>query len=147
MDTTLLRQISILSIFFGLILGLSTLIPYVNVISFIFLIFFVAPSVLWLLIKYNCITLDTTKGSIIVGALSGFISYMAFSVIYIPCSIILIKIFHITTNYGIAMILNNANLFLLIVISLFLGVFSATLNAFTGFLTYYVIELLNSIKK
>jgi len=147
MDTTLLRQISILSAFLGFILGFTTLLPYINIVSFLFLIFVVGPVVLWLLLKYDCISLNTLKGSIVIGALSGFISYIAFSVIYIPCSIILLKIFHVATNYGIAMILNNANLFILIVISMFLGILSATLNAFTGFLSYYILELLNSIKK
>ena len=43
--------------------------------------------------------------------------------------------------------LENANFFILVVISLFLGVLSATVNAFTGFLTFYVIDLVNSMRK
>lgn len=50
------------------------------------------------------------------------------------------KFFHIASNYGIGLMLNDANAFILIVLSIFMGVLSATVNAFTGFLTFYVID-------
>ena len=143
----LLRQITILSIFFGLLLGLVTLIPYAGAISFIFLLCFVAPLVIWILIKYGCISLSSVKDSVIVGAIAGFVSYMGFSIIYVPISVLLMKFFQIAANYGVGLMLQNANLFILIVISLFLGVLGATINAFTGFLTFYVIDLVNSMRK
>ena len=143
----LLRQITILSIFFGLLLGLVTLIPYAGAISFVFLLCFVAPLVIWILIKYGCISLSSVKDSVIVGAIAGFVSYMGFSIIYVPISVLLMKFFQIAANYGVGLMLQNANLFILIVISLFLGVLGATINAFTGFLTFYVIDLVNSMRK
>ena len=130
----LLRQISVLSIFFGALLGAITLIPYVGI-------------VIWILVKYNCLSLSSIKDSVIVGALAGFVSYMGFSIIYVPISVILMKFFHIAANYGVGLMLENANFFILVVISLFLGVLSATVNAFTGFLTFYVIDLVNSMRK
>lgn len=143
----LLRQISVLSIFFGALLGALTLIPYVGTLSFIFLICFISPIVIWILVKYNCLSLSSIKDSVIVGALAGFVSYMGFSIIYVPISVILMKFFHIAANYGVGLMLENANFFILVVISLFLGVSSATVNAFTGFLTFYVIDLVNSMRK
>lgn len=143
----LLRQISVLSIFFGALLGTLTLIPYVGTLSFIFLICFISPIVIWILVKYNCLSLSSIKDSVIVGALAGFVSYMGFSIIYVPISVILMKFFHIAANYGVGLMLENANFFILVVISLFLGVLSATVNAFTGFLTFYVIDLVNSMRK
>lgn len=143
----LLRQISVLSIFFGALLGAITLIPYVGILSFIFLICFISPIVIWILVKYNCLSLSSIKDSVIVGALAGFVSYMGFSIIYVPISVILMKFFHIAANYGVGLMLENANFFILVVISLFLGVLSATVNAFTGFLTFYVIDLVNSMRK
>ena len=139
----LLRQISVLSIFFGALLGAITLIPYVGTLSFIFLICFISPIVIWILVKYNCLSLSSIKDS----ALAGFVSYMGFSIIYVPISVILMKFFHIAANYGVGLMLENANFFILVVISLFLGVLSATVNAFTGFLTFYVIDLVNSMRK
>ena len=142
-NLTLLRQISILSTFFGSILGTVTLIPYIGIFSFIFLICFIAPLVIWILIKYDCLSLSSIKDSIITGAIAGFISYLGFSIIYIPISIVLMKFFNLTSNYGIGLMLANASFFILTVISIFMGVLSATVNAFTGFLTFYVIELIN----
>ena len=143
----LLKQISILSVFFGAILGALTLIPYVGVVSFIFLICFIAPLVIWLLVKYNCLSLDSIKDGIIVGAISGFVAYISFSIIYVPISVILMKLFHIAANQGVGFMLENASFFLLVVISIFMGVLGATINAFTGFLSFYVIDFINSLEK
>lgn len=143
----LLRQISILSIFFGALSGAVTLIPYVGTVSFIFLICFIAPLVIWLLVKYNCLSLSSIQDSIITGAISGFISYLGFSIIYVPISVILMKFFHIAANYGVGLMLQNATFFILCAVSLFLAVVSATVNAFTGFLTFYVLEIIKSVHK
>ena len=146
-DYILLRQIAILSIFFGFLLGVVTLIPYAGAISFVFLLCFVAPLVIWILIKYGCLSLSSIKDSVIAGAISGFISYLGFSIIYVPISVILMKYFHIAANYGVGLMLGNASFFILVVISLFMGVLSATINAFTGFLTFSVLDFLNSLNK
>ena len=143
----LLRQISVLSLFFGLLLAVITLVPYIGTLSFIFLICFIAPLVIWILVKYNCLSLTSIKDSVIVGAIAGFVAYMGFSVIYVPVSVVLMKFFHLAANYGVGLMLQNANFFLLVVISMFLGVLVATVNAFTGFLTFCVMDMINSIHK
>lgn len=146
-DLLLVRNISVLSLFFGAVLGLVTLIPFIGTMSLIFLICFIAPLVIWLLIKYNCLSIGSIKESIVIGAIAGFISYLAFSIVYIPVSFILMKFFNISSNYGVGIAILNSNFFLLIVLSVFMGVLSATVNAFTGFLTFYMIELINSCNK
>lgn len=143
----LLRQISVLSVFFGAVLGFITLIPFVNSISFIFLITCMAPLVIYLLIKYNCLTLTSIKESIVIGAIAGFVAFLSFSAIYIPISILLIKVVKYVPNYGLALLFNNSGFFILLVVSLFMGVLSATVNAFTGFITFSVLELISSIGK
>lgn len=143
----LLKQIAILSTFFGAVLGAITLIPYLGVISFVFLISLIAPLVIWLLVKYNCLSLSSTKDSVIVGAIAGFVAYLGFSIIYVPISVLLMKVFHLAANVGVGFMLGNATFFLLVVISLFMGVLGATINAFTGFLTFYVLDFINSIEK
>ncbi len=139
---TLLRQISVLSLFFGAILGVVTLIPFVGTYSLMFLFCFIAPLVVWILVKYNCLSLSSVKESVIVGAIAGAIAYLGFSIIYIPISVILMKFFNLSANYGIGLTLMNANSFILVVLSLFMSVLSATVNAFTGFLTFYVLEVI-----
>ncbi len=143
----LLKQIAILSAFFGAVLGALTLIPYLGVISFVFLICFISPLVIWILVKYNCLSLSSIKDSVITGAISGFIAYMGFSIIYVPISVILMKLFHISANIGVGYMLGNASFFLLLILSLFMGILGATVNAFTGFLTFYVLDFINSIEK
>lgn len=143
----LLKQIAILSAFFGAVLGALTLIPYLGVISFVFLICFISPLVIWILVKYDCLSLSSIKDSVITGAISGFIAYMGFSIIYVPISVILMKLFHISANIGVGYMLGNASFFLLLILSLFMGVLGATVNAFTGFLTFYVLDFINSIEK
>lgn len=143
----LLKQIAILSAFFGAVLGALTLIPYLGVISFVFLTCFISPLVIWILVKYNCLSLSSIKDSVITGAISGFVAYMGFSIIYVPISVILMKLFHISANIGVGYMLGNASFFLLLVLSLFMGVLGATVNAFTGFLTFYVLDFINSIEK
>lgn len=143
----LLKQIAILSAFFGAVLGALTLIPYLGVISFVFLICFISPLVIWILVKYNYLSLSSIKDSVITGAISGFIAYMGFSIIYVPISVILMKLFHISANIGVGYMLGNASFFLLLILSLFMGVLGATVNAFTGFLTFYVLDFINSIEK
>ena len=147
LNILLLRQISVLSMFFGMIAGFLTLIPFIGMFSFLFLICFVAPLVIWLLIKYGCISLSSVNDGIIIGAISGFVAYLSFSIIFIPISFILMKLFHFAANYGVGMIVNNAGFFILFITSIFIGVIGATINAFTGFITFYVIEFINSIKK
>ncbi len=146
-DFILVKRISILSVFFGAILGFITLIPFIGTYSLVFLLCFIAPLVIWTLVKYNCLSLSSVKQSVVVGALAGFVSYMGFSIIYIPISVILMKFFNLSANYGIGLTLMNANFFILVVLSLFMGVLGATVNAFTGFLTFYVLELINSVRK
>jgi len=143
----LLKQISVLSALFGAMSGFVTLFPFLGIISFIFVLCLIAPIVVWLLIKYNCIAESSAQDGILIGAIAGFVGYLAFSIIYVPVSIIIIKIFNYSANVGVGILLNNANLFLLLITSIFLGVVGATLNAFTGFLTFYVIEFVNSLKK
>lgn len=140
-DFILLKRISILSTFFGAILGFVTLIPFIGTFSLVFLFCFIAPLVIWTLIKYNCLSLSSIKESVIVGAIAGAVAYLGFSIIYIPISVVLMKFFNLSANYGIGITLMNANFFILAVLSLFMSVLSATINAFTGFLTFYIIEL------
>ena len=147
MEYTLLRQITILSLFFGALLGIITLIPFINTFSLTFLICFIAPLIIYILIKYNCLSLNSVKESVVIGAIIGFISFLAFCTIYLPISFLLIKLFKFSANYGMGLIISNANFFILTVISIFMAVLAATINAFSGFLTFYIIELLNSINK
>ena len=63
-----------------------------------------------------------------------------------PLVVILLKVFKYYVNYGVALALNNSSLWIIILVTVFMGVLSATINAFTGFLTYYIAGFIENIK-
>lgn len=143
----LIKQIAILSAFFGAAAGILTIIPYIGIMSFVFVMCFMAPVVIWLLIKYGCITLDSVQKGIITGAFAGFVAFMAFSVFYVPISYLLMKFFTFSANYGVGLLFRHSNFFLIMVIAVFMSTLSMTINAFSGFVTYCIIDFLKSIRK
>ena len=54
--------------------------------------------------------------------------------------------FQIYTNYGISTAIGNSSFGIIFLFVIFMAVLSATVNAFSGFLTYYGIELYHSLK-
>ena len=145
MNLSLIKLIALISTFLGLILGFLTAVPYIGGVAFFVLICFSALIALTLLIKMNVLTLESVQESATIGAIIGFISFIAFSIIYMPLVLILLKVFKYYTNYGVALALNNSSFWLIIVISLFMAILSATVNAFMGFIVYYVSELLKNM--
>ena len=147
MNTKLLKQICIFSLLLGGVLGLVTLIPFINQISFCILMCFAAVCVMLFMVKLELLEMQSVRESVVLGAIIGFIAFLGFSVIYIPITIFLAKIFNVYTNYGIAVSLSNASFGLTLVMVLFMGVLSATVNAFSGFLTYYGIDFYKALYK
>ena len=87
--------------------------------------------------KLEMLSVKSVQESAVLGAIIGFISFIGFSVLYIPLIIALAKFFQIYPNYGVSMALSNASFGLIIVLVIFMAVLCATINAFSGFLTYY----------
>lgn len=141
MNISLLKLIFIISVILGVIFGLLTLLPYVGIFAFLILITLTSTIVMGILIKNKILQLDSIPESAAIGAIIGFISFAAFSVVYMPFVLVLLKVFKYYTNYGVALALNNSNIFVIIVISTFLAILSAVINAFTGFVFYYVTNL------
>ncbi|MBR6099495.1 hypothetical protein IKP85_07085 [bacterium] len=140
MNVSLLKVITMLSCFIGAVCGFIALLPYIGGFAFFTLMCLASVIVMIFLMKLRVLNLESVPESITIGGIIGFVSYLAFSIIYIPCTVILIRFFKYATNYGIALTLGHSNLFVIITISLFLAILSATINAFTGFLIYYIAE-------
>lgn len=145
-NMSLLKVIILMSTLLGLIVGLLSPVPYLGAAAFIVLLCFSAPIVLGMLLRIRVLRIDNISESALLGAIVGFISYLAFSVIYMPIVMILYKAFNYYVNYGITLVLNNTNLFVIVMVSIFMGILSASINAFSGFLTYYTAEALKNIK-
>ena len=142
---SLLKVILLMSTLLGLILGLISPIPYIGGLAFFVLLCFSAPIVLGMLLNIGVLKIDNISESAVLGGLVGFVSYLAFSVVYMPIVLILYKVFNHYVNYGVTLALTNANLFVIVVVSIFMGILSASINAFGGFLTYYLAEVFKNM--
>lgn len=146
MDKELLKQIIILSALFGGVLGILATIPFIGQLAFFVVMCLVSAIIIVFLSKLGFLEICEVKESVVLGSIIGFISFMGFCVAYMPITVILAKVFHFYSNYGAAMMIGNASLGMLLVLAVFMGVLSATVNAFTGFVTYYIMEFLKSTK-
>ncbi len=153
----LLKQIAILSAIAGGALAVVSIIPYINVFSFTILMLFLSGGVLYYMKRNNMIGIfDLREGSIF-GAVVGFVSFIAFSVVFVPLDIILsllTKGFHallsfipVHTSFLLYFFNNFGGFIVLIMLIIFVGLLSALMNAFTGLVTAYVYEALSGIKK
>lgn len=147
MNKTILKQISLLSIFLGAALGVITIIPFIGEIAFWTLMCLSAAAVILFMIKLEMLEIKSVQESAVLGAIIGFIAFIGFSIFYIPLIIILAKVFQIYPNYGVSMALSNASTGLIILLVMFMGVLCATINAFSGFLTYYGVDFYKMLNK
>ena len=145
MNKAILKIIVLLSMFLGVVSGLLTIIPFIGEIIFWLLLTVSAVVVILFMTKMKLLDIKTTKQSVVVGAIIGFISFLAFSVVYIPAVIALAKFMNYISNPGVAMFLTHSSLGILVMLAIFMGVLSATLNSFSGFLTYYLVEFSKSL--
>lgn len=147
MNQIVLKQTAILSAIIGLILGVLTLIPFVRGFSFLTLILCVSAIVIVYMKKNDLIGIIDIREGAILGAIIGFISFVAFSVIFVPIAALLGSIFKTYYLGWLAMLLRASGFFVLIMLVGFMGILSALMNSFSGLVTAYVYEILSGMKK
>lgn len=145
MNKFIVTNIIILSLVLGIILGLLAPTPYVGAIMLFVALLLAAPLVIVYLIMDGKFDLTTTKDSIITGALIGFCVNLTFSGTYCILIAILAKGFQYTTNFFLTAMVTNSPIWLIALFIIFIGVLCATTNAFSGFMTYYIINLIRDI--
>lgn len=148
MNLLLLKQISILSLFAGAILGLITVIPYVSLFSFLILVLFLSAFIIAYLKQNDLIGIISIREGCIFGAVIGFVSFIAFSITYTPISMLLGWIFPVYSQGFLRFFLTNFGSFIvLILLMILMGGISALFNGFTGLVTAWVYELISGVKK
>lgn len=147
MNPLLLKQTAILSAILGGILGVLTLIPFVRNFSFTLLILCIAAVIIVYMKKNDMLGIIDVKEGAILGAVIGFVSFIAFSIVFIPLVSLVGLIFKHYYTFGIPYLLNSSGFFVLIMLIVFLGVLSALMNAFAGLATAYIYEILSGLKK
>jgi len=148
MNLLLIKQISVLSALAGAAAGIICLIPFIR--GFVFLAMFLglAAFVLVFMKQKNMIGILDYKESAIYGAISGFVSFIAFSVVYIPVSSLLGLIFKsIYFGFMKGFFTSFISFVVLIMLVFFVAILAALMNAFAGVVTAYVYELLSGFKK
>lgn len=145
MDRIIVKNIIILSLVLGAILGLLAPIPYVGTVMLICSLLLASPIVMVYMIMDNKLELTTTKDSIITGALVGFVVNISFSIAYAVVMAIMAKFFGYSSNFFLTAMIVNSPIWLLGVFIVFIGVLCATTNSFSGFATYYIINFIRDM--
>ncbi len=140
MNKLTVRNIIILSALLGVVLAFVSLIPVVVKLAVFILMTCACLPVIILLRKYGFDTMTSVKESLITGALSGFISYMAFSLVFLPLVFVISYFFPIGYLGGFVLILHNITVGLLVMFTIFISSVSVIFNAFSSLLYYYVIS-------
>ena len=149
MNLLILKQLAILSAFAGAILGFITVIPYVSSISFFTLILFLSAFILVYLKQNDLIGIISIKEGCIFGAVIGFVSFLAFSVIFTPISMLVGWLVPSYTQGFMRFFLTGGLLSTVVMVMLliFMAGISALFNGFSGLITAYVYELITGVKK
>lgn len=148
MNLLLLKQLSILSVFAGAILGLITIIPYVSAFSFLLLILFLSAFVLVYLKQNDLIGIISIREGCIFGAVIGFVSFIAFSVVYTPISMLLGWLIPSYSQGFLRFFMTSFGSFVvMILLMILMAGISALFNGFAGLVTAWVYELISGVKK
>ena len=148
MNLLLLKQLAILSAFAGAVLGFVTVIPYISMISFLILILCLSAFVLTYLKQNDLIGLISIREGCIFGAVIGFVSFIAFSIIYTPISMILGWLIPAYTQGFLRFFMTSFGSFVvMILLMILMAGISALFNGFAGLVTAWVYELISGIKK
>ena len=139
----ILKQVCVLGGLLGLVLGLITIIPLINGLSFLALMLFAAPVVLVYMKKLEMIGILDIKQGCIYGAIIGFVSFIGFSISFLPLATILALIFKGTFYSGIK-VLFTSGVFVLVTMVLFVAILSALFNGFSGAITTYIYSQIES---
>ncbi len=148
MNLLLLKQLSILSAFAGVILGLVTIVPYLSLFSFLILVSCLSAFVLVYLKQNELIGLISIREGCIFGAVIGFVSFIAFSIVYAPISMLLGWLIPAYTQGFLRFFMTSfGSVVVMILLMILMAGISAMFNGFTGLVTVYVYELITGIKK
>ena len=145
MDKFVIKNLIVVSLLLGCIFALFAPIPYVGMLALFGNMLFAAPIVMLYLIMDGKLEINSAKDSIIYGAICGLSTNLTFSGIFSIILIIMLSIFNIASNFFLSAVVVNAPLWLLLICIIFIGTLCATLNAFSGFATYYVIEFIRDV--
>lgn len=138
-DKTLLKTVCFSSFITGAVLGILPLIPAFMIWAAVILMFSVSPFIIIYLKKLNILNTEEANKVITVSAIAGAFAVFGFCTIYLPVALILNLIFKIQSFLWVKVAFINFGF--MIPMILFTALLSALLNAFSGFVTLYFINM------
>ena len=87
----------------------------------------------------------TVRQSTVMGGIIGFMSFLAFCALYVPIVVVLAKVFKYSPNAGVTLLVSNGTFGIILLLAVFMAVLSAVVNAFTGFVTFYLLDFLKTL--
>ncbi len=143
-EKDLLKILCIYSAILGAILGLLPLIPFFIGFAFVVLLIFVSPIVLFYFKKLGLIKNFEMEKCLVVGAISGAVAGLGFSIVYFLIALLLQLIFKIQSFIWIKVLFVNIGFLIPMIILIALVV--ALFNAFSAFLVSYFFIYFNKNK-
>lgn len=132
-----LKQLLTLSGVLGLILGVITIIPFICNFSFFALMLLAAPLLFVYMKKINMLGYVEPKQGAIYGSIIGFVSFIGFSISFVPLATIIGFLYKGSYYLGVSLLFRSG-IFVTFMMVLFVAILSALMNAFSGLVTMYI---------
>ena len=136
-DKIFLKRLLTLAGIMGLILGVLTIIPFICNFTFFAIMILAAPIMYIYMKKLNLLGYLEPKQGAIYGAIIGFISFLGFSVSFVPLATIIGFLYKGSFYLGVSLLFRSG-IFVTIMMVLFVSILSALMNAFSGMITVYI---------
>lgn len=139
----LFKQTAVLSGLLGLVLGVLTVIPFICNLSFFALFILAAPIIMVYMKRMQMMGILDIKQGAMYGAVIGFLSFIGFSISFIPLAGIIGLIYKGSFYLGISLLLRSG-FFVMITLIFFVALLSAIMNSFSGLVTMYLYSQLET---
>jgi len=147
MDKVALGKIAFISTLLGAVCAVLAIIPVVvKFVTFVLMTCICVPIIFYLR-KLEKLEIFTIKESLCAGAVSGFVSFMVFTLIFIPLVNVISLFFPITYLGGLVLMLKLSNFWLILMFALFVSTVSVIFNAFSSLLYYYASSTFETVQK
>ena len=145
LSKSMIKIISIISLMVGAMMGLLAVIPPITFWVITALMLLIAPFIIIYFKKLNLLKEVEIEKGMLIGAISGFFSFIGFSIIFFPVGFLIDAIFKIASLLWVKVIIQN---FIFLVGMVFLiALLCAMFNAFTGFLTAHMFQYFKISKR
>ena len=138
MELVVLKRMVVISSILGAVLGVITIIPVVNVLSFLAIMFLASPSVIIYMTKYNLIGILNLKETLIYGAIIGFISFLGFSLTFVPLATIIGLIYKNSFYLGVSMLFREGFFVMLLMVVFVALLGGALMNSFSALIYHQI---------